>query len=177
MIDESHGTSVCRDMTVADDFVLRPCCSLYGSTIGPGTKVGSHVVIQDGVTIGARCKIQSHVAMGTGLTIGDEVFIGAAVVFMNDRHPQAAIDGRTKGPKEFTIEHTVVGDRAVIGCGAIIAGGVTIGAGAFVCAGALVTRDVPPGARVFGVPALPHRGRFEYDYTAGETFDPGPEYR
>ena len=42
---------------------------------------------------------------------------------------------------------------ASIGSGAVILCGVTIGAGAQVGAGAVVTRDVPPGAIVAGVPA------------------------
>lgn len=168
MIDESGGTSLVRDMDLPRDFVLRPCCVMYGSEIGEGTKVGSHVVIQDGVTIGRNCKIQSHVAMGTGLTVGDGVFVGASVVFMNDHEPAAVNEsGQVKGPKDFHIQRTVVGDRAVIGCGSIIAGGVRIGESAFVCAGSVVVRDVEPGQCVFGVPAMHHtRGRFAFEYDA-----------
>ena len=40
-----------------------------------------------------------------------------------------------------------------IGAGAVLLPGVEIGADAFVGAGAVVTRDVPPGALVVGVPA------------------------
>ena len=40
-----------------------------------------------------------------------------------------------------------------IGAGAVLLPGVEIGADAFVAAGAVVTRDVPPGALVVGVPA------------------------
>lgn len=40
-----------------------------------------------------------------------------------------------------------------IGTAAVITQGVTIGAGAVVAAGAVVTRDVPAGTVVAGVPA------------------------
>ena len=46
----------------------------------------------------------------------------------------------------------IVGLGASIGSGAVIMCGVTIGAGAMVGAGAVVTRDVPDGATVAGVP-------------------------
>jgi acetyltransferase-like isoleucine patch superfamily enzyme len=42
-----------------------------------------------------------------------------------------------------------------VGIGAIIREGITIGAGALVAAGAVVVEEVPPGARVAGVPARP----------------------
>jgi len=47
----------------------------------------------------------------------------------------------------------VVEDGASLGSGAVVLGGVRIGAGALVGAGAVVTRDVPAGATVVGVPA------------------------
>jgi maltose O-acetyltransferase len=46
-----------------------------------------------------------------------------------------------------------IGDGAWIGIGAILLKGVQVGADARVAAGAVVTRDVPPGARVAGNPA------------------------
>jgi len=56
---------------------------------------------------------------------------------------------------EYRTGEVVVGERAMIGAGAIILPGVEIGEGARIAANSLVTRDVPPGATVAGVPAEP----------------------
>jgi acetyltransferase-like isoleucine patch superfamily enzyme len=46
-----------------------------------------------------------------------------------------------------------IGARASIGHGAVVLRGRSVGAGAQVGEHAVVTRDVPPGARVAGIPA------------------------
>jgi acetyltransferase-like isoleucine patch superfamily enzyme len=46
-----------------------------------------------------------------------------------------------------------IGDDVWIGRGALVLPGVTIGDGAVVAAGAVVTKDVPAGSVVAGVPA------------------------
>ncbi|ELY66743.1 O-acetyltransferase [Natronobacterium gregoryi SP2] len=56
---------------------------------------------------------------------------------------------------EYRTGEVVVGERAMIGAGAIVLPGVEIGADARVAANSLVTRDVPSGTTVAGVPASP----------------------
>ena len=128
--------------------------NLYGCRIGDETRIGTFVEIQRGASIGARCKIQSHTFICDGVTIGDGVFVGHGVMFVNDKRPAAtAAEGALQTEADWTLLPTVVEDGASIGTGAVILGGVTIGAGALVGAGAVVTRDVPAGATVAGVPA------------------------
>lgn len=146
---------------VADDVVLgegvvihhRELVNLYGCTIGEGTSIGPFVEIQAGVVVGARCKISSHSFLCGGVTLADEVFVGHGVMFCNDRHPRAAIDGRLRAPGDWRSEPVFVGHGASIGSGAVVLPGVTIGANAVVGAGAVVRADVAPGQRVAGVPA------------------------
>jgi acetyltransferase-like isoleucine patch superfamily enzyme len=120
--------------------------NLYGCTIGDDTRIGAFVEIQRGARIGRRCKISSHTFICEGVEIEDEVFVGHGVMFTNDRVPRA-ID------KHWQLESTRVHSGASIGSGVVIRCGVTIGADALIGAGAVVTRDVPAGAVVTGVPA------------------------
>jgi len=136
--------------------------NLYGCEIGDETSIGTFVEIQKGVRIGARCKVQSHTFICEGVTIEDEVFVGHNVNFLNDRYPAATgADGKRKGEADWTLEPIRVRRRAAIGTAAVIMPGVTIGEGAIVGAGAVVTKDVPDGGVVAGVPAraMPSRRR------------------
>jgi acetyltransferase-like isoleucine patch superfamily enzyme len=54
---------------------------------------------------------------------------------------------------ELDVRPVRVQEGADIGTGAILLPGVTVGRGSIVGAGAVVTRDVPAGAIVAGVPA------------------------
>ena len=127
--------------------------NLYGCTVGAETKIGAFVEIQKNVSVGARCKISSHTFICDGVTIEDEVFVGHGVMFINDRYPQATAGGRLQTEADWRVVPTVVKRGASLGSGAIILCGVTIGEHALVGAGAVVTRDVPDGAVVVGVPA------------------------
>ena len=145
---------VIADVTFGDRVVVHAFTNLYGCRIGDGTRIGTFVEIQRGAVIGARCKIQSHSFVCDGVTIGDEVFVGHGVMFVNDKRPAAtAAGGALQTGADWTLLRSVVEDGASLGSGAVVLGGVRIGAGALVGAGAVVTRDVPAGATVVGVPA------------------------
>jgi acetyltransferase-like isoleucine patch superfamily enzyme len=149
-------------MPIAKDVQLGPdvrifhpdLVNLYGCVVGSESRIGSFVEVQAGARIGFRCKISSHTFICEGVTIEDEVFIGHGVMFTNDKFPMATTeDGRPQGPADWKVEATRVGRRASIGSNATILCGISIGEGATVGAGSVVTRDVPPGAVVAGVPA------------------------
>jgi acetyltransferase-like isoleucine patch superfamily enzyme len=148
-------------MPIASDVVLGDrttiphpdLVNLYGCRIGSETRIGAFVEIQRGAAIGSRCKISSHTVVCEGVTIEDEVFVGHGVMFINDRHPRATVAGRLQTDTDWQVIPTRVERGASIGSGAVVMCGVTIGAAAMVGAGAVVTRDVPSGTTVAGVPA------------------------
>src|SRR5687768_10482468 len=149
-------------MPIADDVVLgtdvrifQPdLVNLYGCTIGAGTKIGSFVEIQKNAVVGERCKISSHTFVCEGVTIEDEVFVGHGVMFINDRRPRATAEGGAlQTEADWSVVPTRVKRGASIGSGAVILCGVTIGERAMIGAGAVVTKDVPEGETVAGVPA------------------------
>lgn len=149
-----------------EDVIVQSFTNLYGCHIGDETRIGPFVEIQKDVKVGARCKISSHTFVCSGVQIGDEVFVGHGVVFVNDKYPQATTSaGRLQAETDWELLNTVIERRASIGSGAVILGGVTVGEGAVIGAGAVVTRDVPAGEVVAGVPARISSGRLRVEAT------------
>lgn len=103
-----------------------------GIDIHPGATIGRHFFIDHGWSV-----------IGETAVIGDTVTIYQHVT-LGGTNP---VDG--KGGKR----HPTILDGAVIGSGAQVLGPITVGEGARVGANAVVTRDVPAGATMVGIPA------------------------
>lgn len=138
-----------NDVLVGQNVKIYDFVNLYGCEIGDGSQIGTFVEIQRGAKIGQRCRVQSHTFICEGVTIEDEVFIGHGVMFINDNHPNME---KTLN-KTWELKPVLIKAGAAIGSGAIIMGGITIGEKAVIGAGAVVTKNVPAGAIVVGVPA------------------------
>lgn len=104
----------------------------------------------------ARTAVLNDALLNTvsgSITIGDQVFFGHAVaVLTGTHHIDLRGRARRKGIPAMGRD-IVIGDGVWISSGALLLGPLTVGAHAVVAAGAVVTRDVPPGALVAGVPA------------------------
>jgi UDP-2-acetamido-3-amino-2,3-dideoxy-glucuronate N-acetyltransferase len=147
---------IAKDVLLADGVVIHhpDLVNLYGCSIGEDTRVGTFVEIQCGAVVGRNCKISSHSFICSGVRIEDGVFIGHGVMFINDRYPSAVnADGSLQTDTDWECIETRVEAGASIGSNATILAGVAIGKGALVGAGSVVTRDVPAGTVVAGVPA------------------------
>lgn len=146
---------IASDVKMGKGVVIRQkdLVNLYGCTIGDQTRIGAFVEIQKNAEVGKRCKISSHTFICEGVRIEDEVFVGHGVMFINDKYPRSAKEGRVLGDADWKVIPTIVKHSASIGSGAVIMCGVTIGERAIVGAGAVVTKDVSPDSIVKGVPA------------------------
>ncbi len=143
-----------NDVKMGENVRIFSFVNAYGCEIGDETRVGAFVEIQKGVSIGKRCKISSHSFICEGVTIEDNVFIGHGVMFINDKFPRATNeDGGLQTEADWAVIPITIKKGASIGSNATILAGVTIGENALVGAGAVVTKDVPDGATVAGVPA------------------------
>jgi len=152
--DQKNFVRISEDTELGEGVRIFSFVNAYGCKIGDGSQIGAFVEVQRGAEIGKRCKISSHTFICEGVHIEDECFIGHGVMFINDRNPAAVNnDGSLKGATDWTCEKTIIRKRANIGSGAVIMCGIEIGEGALVGAGAVVTKSVPAGATVAGVPA------------------------
>lgn len=82
------------------------------------------------------------------MRIGDDVLIGHDAVIATLNHGMAFEEHADMRPAPVVIEQ-----RTWLGANVTVLPGATIGAGAIVAAGSVVTKDVPAGATVAGVPA------------------------
>jgi UDP-2-acetamido-3-amino-2,3-dideoxy-glucuronate N-acetyltransferase len=134
---------------------------LANCKIGNDVNIGGGAEIGRGTTIGDRTRISSGVFLPSNSVIGSDVFIGPNVTCTDDRFPKTLKPGET-----YKAEPPVIEDGASVGAGAVILPGVRIGKGSRVAAGAIVTRDVPDGLAVKGLPAK----RFELSTDAKKAF-------
>lgn len=122
-------------------------------TVGEETQLGHHLTIERSTRIGSwvRCSPGSHIT--SSCVLADRVFLGAGVRTVNDK--QMIWRDPERSPE---LVPPSFGHGARVGSGSVILGGVSIGDRAMVGAGSVVTRDVPPGAVAYGVPARVHSG-------------------
>ena len=122
-----------------------------GCRIGDGTRIvvqAGKVEVGAGAVLGERCTIVAHsgVSIGAGAQLGH----GAAIVDFD--HVFEDVE-RPIRVQPLVSAPVTIGEGARIGLGASLLRGVSVGAGAIVEPRAVVTRDVPAGGRVGGVPA------------------------
>ncbi len=112
-------------------------------TIGDNCIVGTQAILDGYIRVGSGSMIQSQCYVAQSVRIGNGVFIAPGCVFLDNKK---IILGQ--GLNGATIE-----DYVRISAGTKILPGVTIGKYALIGAGSVVTKDIPPKAVAYGVPA------------------------
>ena len=100
--------------------------------IHPGAKIGKNFFIDHGFTV-----------IGETAEIGDDVTIYQCVT-LGGTDPANGLAGK---------RHPTISDGAIVGSGSQVLGPVIVGERARIGANAVVTRDVPAGAVMIGIPA------------------------
>lgn len=130
--------------------------------IHPGAVIGRHFFIDHGFTV-----------IGESSEIGDDVTIYQNVT-LGGTNPSDGVAGK---------RHPTISDGVIIGSGAQVLGPITVGARARIGANAVVTKDVPEGATMVGIPAKPvlvdaadyAKDFVPYGTPCNEMFDPGAQ--
>jgi serine O-acetyltransferase len=100
--------------------------------IHPGAKIGKNFFIDHGFTV-----------IGETAVIGDDVTIYQCVT-LGGTNPANGVPGK---------RHPTLEDGVIIGSGAQVLGPITVGRRSRIGANAVVTKDVPEGASMVGIPA------------------------
>ena len=130
--------------------------------IHPGAVIGRNFFIDHG-----------FVVIGETAVIGDDVTI----------YQQVTLGGTNPANGEPGKRHPTISDGVIIGSGAQVLGPITVGPRARIGANAVVTKDVPEGATMVGIPARStlvsaeqSAGSFlPYGTPCSETYDPATQ--
>ncbi len=138
------------------------CRPGYGSRCGTIT-ISDGAWIEQGVVLhafGGSIRIGRDVFLGPqtviyghgGVEIGDACLIAMHCRIVSSNHTVPPFGTDIRSQPDILLP-TKIGRDVWLGAGVTVLGGVTIGDGCIVGAGSVVTKDVPPGAIVHGIPA------------------------
>jgi sugar O-acyltransferase (sialic acid O-acetyltransferase NeuD family) len=116
----------------------------------PCAAIHQNAWVADSARIGTGCQIMTNAVVSEMASVGDYSIINTSA---SADHDDQLGRGVHLMPGATLCGEVIVEDFVTIGANATILPRLRIGSGAFVGAGAVVTRDVPPGVTVVGIPA------------------------
>jgi UDP-3-O-[3-hydroxymyristoyl] glucosamine N-acyltransferase len=174
------GACVGRDARVGEDCRLEP-----GAVVADGVEIGNRVVVGACAVVGCDGfgflpgkpgEVPRRVPQVGTVVVEDDVDLGACVTVARARFGRTVVARGAKIDAHVQVAHncrvgegailaaqvglsgsTVVGSGVLLGGQVGTSGHLEIGAGARVAAASGVTHDIPAGATVAGIPAIPHK--------------------
>ena len=132
----------------AAHWVWRRNLKLLGRTISQLGRFLTGIEIHPGAAIGSGFFIDH----GMGVVIGETAIIGERVTLYHDVTLGGVAPSIDSDSQRNQKRHPTLEDDVIVGSGAQILGPVTVGRCARVGANAVVTKDVPKGVTVVGIP-------------------------
>lgn len=181
---------------IASGAVVRDRSEVAGSRLAGGSEIGPNALVEDSVVaegakvgpfsrvragsrlgrdayVGTHAEVKASV-IGVGSKVGHFSFVGDSELCASVNIGAGAVTANYDGER---IQRTKICDGASVGAGTVLVAPVTVGCNARTGAGAVVTRDVPAGGLVKGVPArLAVRGLVDGSIAGGDgvPVDGGP---
>ena len=153
--------SVVRDSVVSANVEIGGS-TIEGATIAEGVTIGPYCHLRPGAVLERDVHLGNYVEIkasriGERTQVGHFSYIGDADVGTDVNYAAGSITANyDEGTR--TKHRTEIGNGASIGSDTVLVAPVRVGAGARTASGAVVTRDVPDGALVMGVPATVRPG-------------------
>jgi acetyltransferase-like isoleucine patch superfamily enzyme len=147
------GVVLGKDVVLGSDVIIWNYVVVGKNTrIGDETRIGSFCDIGKDVIIGSKCIIQAHVTISNGCKIGNNVFVGPNTSILNDKFPNS----------EF-LTPSIIEDNVITGGGVTVLPNIIVGENSVLAAGSTITKNVPSGIVVKGIPARVMMTREEYE--------------
>ncbi len=127
------------------------------SILGCWVKYGEQQFLDASITIGNHCSIgeYNHITACNKITIGDGLLTGRYVIISDNSHGGLSEEESAIAPSKRDLKskgEVVIGNNVWLGDKVAVLAGVHIGNNVIVAANAVITKDIPDGCVVAGVP-------------------------
>lgn len=146
---EVAGSRVAGGCEIGPNALVEDSVVESGAKVGPFSRVRAGSILRDDSYVGTHAEVKASV-IGVGSKVGHFSFVGDTELGASVNIGAGAVTANFDGE---SIQRTKICEGSSVGAGTVLVAPLEVGSKARTGAGAVVTRDVPAGALVKGVPA------------------------